>query len=381
MSASSKSKPNRDKVELNLLHADECCVCGLATENVVTCHGCHQRDYCSRACQKTDWKLHRHGCLRKKDACEKCGKKEGLNSCAGCFQRLYCSPECQKDAWPEHKAICKAYKYVGRDVTDPEQVAIKLSEYAARLGASNLRESELRVAIEFLELCKASKLPSDFTLTAMYNLSGTLTMMSRYPEAEIFAREMVAESEKLKPICDHHVFASHSLTEVLCCQERYEEALSVAHDAVERFRTIVPEGEAMVRLMEAKSVALCRLQRPEEALALQQRCMKTRLDHPERFNGGGKVPSACFYDLTQSLIGVGRLGEAEAMLKKTLAMVKSDGIEFHPDVVATMCRLVEVYRLQSRKKEAAAMMTAVKKLVPNVFPKDHPAYKTYMETQ
>jgi hypothetical protein len=76
----------------------------------------------------------------------------------------------------------------------------------------------------------------------------------------------------------------------------------------------------------------------------------------------------------------GRLEVAEEMLKKALFMLKSDGFEFHPDMVATMRSLGNMYQLQRRKKEATAMFNAMKELVPQVFPKDHPSYKKLMES-
>jgi hypothetical protein len=44
-----------------------------------------------------------------------------------------------------------------------------------------------------------------------------------------------------------------------------------------------------------------------------------------------------------------------------------------------MGALGDVYQLTGRKKEVVAMDKQIKKLVPQVFPKDHPSYKMYME--
>jgi hypothetical protein len=69
------------------------------------------------------------------------------------------------------------------------------------------------------------------------------------------------------------------------------------------------------------------------------------------------------------------------MFKKAMAVLESDGIQLHPGVVEAMSAIGDVYRLQGRKKEAAAMVKAVKKLVPRVYPRDHPDYKMFMEVQ
>jgi NifU-like protein involved in Fe-S cluster formation len=85
-----------------------------------------------------------------------------------------------------------------------------------------------------------------------------------------------------------------------------------------------------------------------------------------------RVPAKSLQSYAVLLVEVGgRLDEAEATMKKVLAMLERDGIEFHPQMVLAMSILQKVYRQQGRKKEATAMAKAVKKLVPKVFPKDH----------
>jgi tetratricopeptide (TPR) repeat protein len=83
--------------------------------------------------------------------------------------------------------------------------------------------------------------------------------------------------------------------------------------------------------------------------------------------------------MAQSLTRLGQLDEAELKFKKALDILKSDGMEFHPTVVLTMVELAQVYYLQGRKKEAVALRTKLRKLVPQVFPRDHPEYKKLME--
>jgi cytochrome c-type biogenesis protein CcmH/NrfG len=62
-----------------------------------------------------------------------------------------------------------------------------------------------------------------------------------------------------------------------------------------------------------------------------------------------------------------------------MSTLESEGLEIHPNMVRALSLLADVYRLQGRKKEAAVMCKKVNNLVPQVFPKDHPDYKKYME--
>jgi hypothetical protein len=103
---------------------------------------------------------------------------------------------------------------VGLEVTDPEQVAVKLSEYIQKLSSLNQRESQLRVATEALAVCRAGKVEIGFTITAMGNLSSTLEQMSRYQEAESFAREMVVTLETEWPTRGIHAAAVQRLSQV-----------------------------------------------------------------------------------------------------------------------------------------------------------------------
>jgi tetratricopeptide (TPR) repeat protein len=361
--SASKSKPLRPKAKLNLVRAKTCHVCG-SEYHMLTCEDCLERDYCSLKCQKIDRTLHRHMCLRKMDRCETCGTNEGLNWCSACLQRQYCSTACQKKARKDHKLVCDAYKAVGLEVVDPEELIQKLLAHSAQLGRSNQHESQLRVEIEALALSKALQM-SDRTLLAKHNLSTILEAMSRYPEAEVYAREMVADSENETPFRSVHVMAAERLTIVLCCQEKFEDARRVSHAACLRFGSI-EDRAAVVRLVEAKSKALWHLSRVEEALLLWEPCVEQRRDdeNAEWFPGGVSVSSLYFFAVLQC--DVRQLDNAEGTLNEALAMMESDGIVYHSDVVKTKRKLSEVYALQGRKKEAAAILKAVNKLVPQV---------------
>ncbi len=37
---------------------------------------------------------------------ENCGQREGLKTCNGCYVAFYCSKQCQKKDWKGHKGVC-----------------------------------------------------------------------------------------------------------------------------------------------------------------------------------------------------------------------------------------------------------------------------------
>ncbi|KAL5005210.1 hypothetical protein ScPMuIL_018666 [Solemya velum] len=115
-----------------------CHVCGTTSE-LRTCKGCHHVSYCSKDCQKKDWRNHRQQCQfeggkhldtsefeenngseNKTDAahttlavgksggsvCHVCGITSGLRACTGCHRVSYCSKDCQGKDWRKHRQIC-----------------------------------------------------------------------------------------------------------------------------------------------------------------------------------------------------------------------------------------------------------------------------------
>ncbi|KAL5004852.1 hypothetical protein ScPMuIL_018308 [Solemya velum] len=121
----------------------ECPVC--STLGVLrTCSRCHKSAYCSKDCQKKDWKNHRQNCTSKDgtyhsrdadpeeckpskqtdaptpqssghnnaasskgcgDRCSVCGTRS-TKTCARCKIAIYCSTICQRQHWAVHKPHC-----------------------------------------------------------------------------------------------------------------------------------------------------------------------------------------------------------------------------------------------------------------------------------
>ena len=94
----------------------ETCICG--TNSIAfKCTGCDSTAYCSKECQKEDWKRHKQSCsfLQKnsqeltnsKMFCSACKSSDNLSKCGGCKVMHYCSKECQRSDWKIHKSFCK----------------------------------------------------------------------------------------------------------------------------------------------------------------------------------------------------------------------------------------------------------------------------------
>ena len=91
-----------------------CCVC--SKEGAKRCSKCKLQYYCSKECQQSDWKNHKAICRKGNseetsaamslETCSVCSK-EASKKCSKCKLQFYCSKQCQKEDWKNHKAICK----------------------------------------------------------------------------------------------------------------------------------------------------------------------------------------------------------------------------------------------------------------------------------
>lgn len=87
---------------------------------LLNCTGCYNVQYCSKECQKKNWKVHKTTCKpaapvqeevdTSLKACQSCSKMETvakrMDRCSGCLMAPYCSVECQKADWRKHKQFC-----------------------------------------------------------------------------------------------------------------------------------------------------------------------------------------------------------------------------------------------------------------------------------
>ena len=91
-----------------------CSVC--SKEGAKRCSKCKLQYYCSKECQQSDWKNHKAICRKGNseetsaamslEPCSVCSK-EASKKCSNCKLQFYCSKQCQKEDWKNHKAICK----------------------------------------------------------------------------------------------------------------------------------------------------------------------------------------------------------------------------------------------------------------------------------
>jgi tetratricopeptide (TPR) repeat protein len=267
------------------------------------------RVYCCPEHQKIDWGLHKHGCKYNPDSCEVCGKDEGLQSCAGCLHRQYCCLEHQKEAWKDHKPLCNVYKELKlASNTDPAVIATSLLGHSKELQYGHERRPELalRVQIEVLALTKHFGLHDQHSVCLM-RLSGTLLVLKKFEEAEIFARDAIL-AELRHP--EGALVAVDMLALVLLQASKSQQVL----DLCERFLALhgTDDTREMNALRRYKIQALSQFGRHDEALA-QLGYVRT---------------SNCAYDMDWSLLSdaqheMDQLPEAIISMEKAVELTRS----------------------------------------------------------
>lgn len=96
---------------------ETCSKCGKKSTKecpLKACTKCKRYFYCSKVCQTKDWRRHkREECEKRRGRYGFCGKcsREGtseqpLKACIRCDSFYYCSKDCQKDDWRRHKKEC-----------------------------------------------------------------------------------------------------------------------------------------------------------------------------------------------------------------------------------------------------------------------------------
>lgn len=80
-------------------------------QKFLICDGCKMAFYCSKECQKNNWKNHKKYCSKSIKTCYYCKKIEEIEKdfkvCSACHQAVYCSKDCQVQHWKIHKKDCK----------------------------------------------------------------------------------------------------------------------------------------------------------------------------------------------------------------------------------------------------------------------------------
>ncbi|GAB1605295.1 hypothetical protein Ahia01_000811300, partial [Argonauta hians] len=112
-----------------------CAVCQKSDVELKKCTQCSKIWYCSKKCQRADWKNHKTSCQsdKPKDGtntnkeasgahCARCQRSDvELKKCAQCSKIWYCSKTCRRADWKNHKTSCQSDK--PKDETNPNKEA------------------------------------------------------------------------------------------------------------------------------------------------------------------------------------------------------------------------------------------------------------------
>jgi hypothetical protein len=136
------------------------------------CEGCNQIYYCSRTCQKQDWKQHKPECQKtvnreaqkirnevdeQKPKCQHgCCEDRGIYLCDGCNEVYYCGLECQKEDWKRHKVACKQsnkQKILKIENKEERQFLLEMIDFRNKmLRPLEERQNEIERRIQILTL-------------------------------------------------------------------------------------------------------------------------------------------------------------------------------------------------------------------------------------
>jgi tetratricopeptide (TPR) repeat protein len=333
-----------------------CNTCGvkIADFSHLTCGGCMNRVYCCKDHQRKDWGLHKHGCKYNPDGCAVCGEREGLQSCAGCLHRKYCCAEHQKEAWKDHKPLCNVYKELKiTSNTDPDETASALLDYNNELIVEKRFELALPVIVEALAMTKHFGL-KELHFICLKQIGGTLSLLKKFEEAEIFARDAIEFARDELPDTEWEIDAAGTLATVLLSASKDPEAIELCDSYLELYGA--EDTERMNGLKSYRSQALSGLDRHEEALA-QLAFVRTS-------------NCACMHDwetLSDAQHNVGQLIEAIKSMEKAVGLARVGDPRLSPAYRAQgllrMCQsLAELYDLGGRPQDARRLMCEVETL-------------------
>lgn len=115
------------------------------------CDGC-SNIYCTKYCQANDWPRHKMLCKSRQrqtghqfqDAdkrCNNCNKDVDLKLCSRCHGVNYCSKICQKVDWKNHKPMCRESENANeKDMKRKTEIEMKLKEIATEQTKSFRQE-------------------------------------------------------------------------------------------------------------------------------------------------------------------------------------------------------------------------------------------------
>ena len=116
-----KNIPTDSTIFLPPVAGSNCKNCNKFSFTLKKCAQCMNVSYCSKDCQKNNWKVHRQNCRKTTSStpknrpivgffsphCSFCGKEsKNVKKCTRCRKVQYCDKDCQGKHWNKHKIDC-----------------------------------------------------------------------------------------------------------------------------------------------------------------------------------------------------------------------------------------------------------------------------------
>ena len=263
--------------------------------------------------------------------------------CSRCDAIQYCGKECQKKDWKVHKLNCQDKNSVNNELNKNEILFNQAQNYLKQ-GNHHRAEKSFR---KLLEPSLRSKHTYHFLAECFINLSIVLHNQGKYSEAVEIAQESLNMCRS-KLGANHHftLQSMDSLATSYTILRQFNEAYELLNECIERSTIMNGNDDQTIRHMTTLGDAYREDGRHDEAQKILREClaMITNNDDEQYLGIISRLAASC--------IKTSQYEEAENLYKDCLEKVKLMKGENHPDTIATMMNLANVYVPQNKFVEA-----------------------------